>query len=127
MKKLNSAIATLALVMYTFVPARAQYLGTLPKDQEWAIEVTSSASDDITLTVYYLGHNVDLIDAEMTVHSGTVVQRTFPKPGARVKRIVVEVDTPPGGRATLRFAVGNGAFGTSINLDDASRLVFNSV
>ena len=56
MRKLNCAIATLALVMYTFVPARAQYLGTLPKDQDWAIEVTSSANDDITLTIYYLGH-----------------------------------------------------------------------
>ena len=127
MRKLNCAIATLALVMYTFVPARAQYLGTLPKDQDWAIEVTSSANDDITLTIYYLGHNVDLIDAEMTVHSGTVVQRTFPKPGARVKRIIVEVDPPPGGRATLRFAGGNGTFGTPINLDNAGRLVFNIV
>jgi len=112
--------------MWTYVPARAVPLGTLPKDQEWSIEVTNqSPTSDIYVTVYYVGHSLDVIDAEMTVPGGAVMQRTFPKPGPRVKRIIIEVDLVPGALAVLRFPGLN--LGGGVNLDRDTRIVFNVV
>ena len=114
-------IAALAMMLWAQVPAHAEYLGMLPKDQDWTMEVISSSPDNIAITVYYLGNNLDVIEV-MTVPTGAVVQKAFSKPGSRTKRIIIEVDPSPGGRATFSF---NG--GTPINIDSSGRLVFNVV
>ena len=116
-------LAALGMVVSLSIPSHAEYLGTLPKDQEWTMEVTSSSAEDIAITVYYLGNNLDVIEV-ISVPTGTSVEKTFSKPGTRTKRIIIEVDTSPGGRATFRFS----AFPqTSLNVDGSSRLVFNVV
>lgn len=125
MKRVTCVFATVAILMWTSILARAVPLGTLPKDQEWSIEVTNqSHASDIYVTVYYLGHSLDVIDAEMTVTGGAVMQRTFPKPGPRVKRVIIDVDLVPGALAVLRFPDRSGG---GINLDSDRRIVFNVV
>lgn len=102
MKRLTCLLATLAMVICSYVPARAMPLGTLPKDQDWSVEVTSQTPGDTTLTVFYVGHNLDVIEV-MTVPGEAIAEQSFPKPGARVKRIIIEVDSF---RASLRFNHG---------------------
>jgi len=124
MKKLTCAIAALAMVMCSYVPMRAVPLGTLSKDKEWTLEFTSQTASPICVTIFYLGHNLDVIEAEMTLAGFAVEQRTFPKPGARVKRVIVEIDMLSGEHATLRFP--NTQMGAA-SLDGDVRLVFNVV
>ncbi|HEV8486527.1 MAG TPA: hypothetical protein VGV87_23480 [Blastocatellia bacterium] len=50
---------------------------------------------------------------------------TFPKPGTRVKRIIIEIDLAGGGHAALRFP--GTAIGGAVNLDGDTRIVFNVV
>jgi hypothetical protein len=120
MKRLTCMVAALATVMSAY-PVQAEYIGTLPKDQDWSVVVQNQGADDATLTIYYLGNNLDVIGF-MTVPLLSTGTETFPKPGNRVKRIIIEVDPALGGRAVV--TVGNL---NSLNCDEDKRLVFNVV
>lgn len=85
MKRFTCALATLAVVMCTYVPTRAEYLGTLSLDQDWTIEITNATLAPSSVTVYYLDkRGLDVIGT-MTVQGTNAVSQTFPKPGRNVR------------------------------------------
>ena len=118
MKRLTCALATLALVLCTYVPARAEYQGTLPNDQDWTLTITNTSNDRCAVRVYYVGRALDVIDVR-TVPSQTASTQTLPAPGKRVKTIVIEVDPPTGGRSIASI---NG--GAGLTIEGPARLVF---
>lgn len=120
MKRLTCALATLAMVLGTYVPAKAEYFGTLPREQDWELEVTNSSNSKCAIAVYYVDkRRVDLIESLTVSPAGLLVQ-TFPKPGPGVKYVFIELDPPPGGRATV--SINQGA---SYNVDEGKRLVLD--
>ena len=120
MKRLTCLLATVAMVLWTFVPAKAEYFGTLPREQDWALHLTNSSNDKCVLAVSYVDkRRVDLIETLTVSPAGSVVQ-TFPKPGPGVKYVFIEVDPSPGGRATISINQG-----TPFNVDEGKRLVLD--
>ena len=137
MKRLTCTLATLALVMATSIPARAEFKGTFQRDVPWMLEITSASFDNITATVCYLGRNLEVIEL-VTVQPGTTVQVNIPKPGRGVRRVVVDVDLPfpesltepPVSFARIRMVQGGLSFIdviTSSGPGDTHRFVFNVV
>lgn len=121
-RRLTCALATLAIVMCTYVPTRAEYLGTLSQDQDWTIEITNATIAPSSVTVYYLDkRGLDVIGV-MTVQGTNAVSQTFPKPGRNVRRVNIEVDPASGSFVTLRI---NG--GGAITIERSIRLVFDTV
>jgi len=109
MKRLTCTLAALAMVMSAYIPAQAEFKGTLQRDQDWFIEINSQSFDAIAVTVYYLGRNLEVVEI-MTVPAVVTIQRNIPKPGRGVKRVVVEVDPPLNGRCTIRIVQGAETF-----------------
>ena len=120
-KRLTCLLAALTMLMWTYIPAQAEYFGTLPNDQDWTMQVTNSANAPCAVRVYYVGRALDVIDV-LTVPSTITILNTLPSPGKRVKSIVIEVDPAPAGRATISV---NG--GVGINIDGPGRIVFDVV
>jgi hypothetical protein len=116
MKRMKRLIATyacaLAVLVWTCAPVRAETFGTLAHDQDWTLQVTNSTNDYGAVRVYYVGRALDVIDVftvpASTAQGNSVVERTLPAPGKRVKQVVIEVD-PPFGEGGCQFRINNGA------------------
>lgn len=122
MKKLICALATLAMVMCTHVPARAEFIGTLPSDQDWTIEITNATNSTTAETVYYVDkRGLDVIET-LTVIGTDPVQKTLPKPGNGVRRIIIQVDLSGGTQTTIRINQG-----APITIDASTQLVLDVV
>ena len=122
MKRLTCGLATLALVLCTWVPAQAEYLGTLPNDQELTLEITNATTAPSSVTVYYLDkRGLDVIGT-MTAQGTNAVSETFPKPGRNVRRVIIEIDPAPGNQTTLRINLSG-----AITIEKGTRLVFDVV
>jgi hypothetical protein len=119
MKRLAATFAALALLVGASWPAQAESLGTLPHDQDWTLEVTNSSSEATAVTVYYLGNNLDVI-AVLSVPAAGFLEETLTRPGNRVKRIVIELDPPPGGHTTVSINQG-----TPYQSEGSAHLVLN--
>jgi hypothetical protein len=113
-------LAAIAMMMWTYVPVRAEYLGRLPKDQEFTVEVTNAASSTTAVTVYYLDRRGLDVVGVVTVVGTVPVQQTFPKPGNGVRRVIIEMDPSPGQQAQLRINQG-----APITIENGLRLVFD--
>jgi hypothetical protein len=115
MKRLTCILAALALLMLTYIPAQAEFKGTLQRDQTWVLEVASSCSETTAVTVLSLGRNlkVELIES---VQPAATVQWEFPQTGRDVGRIIIEVDPGHNGalncQATVRIVQGSTMFST---------------
>ena len=121
-KRLTCALATLAIVMCTYVPTRAEYLGILSRDLDWTLEITNATIAPSSVTVYYLDkRGLDVIRT-MTVQGTNAVSETFPKPGQNVRRVIIEIDPSLGAQATVRINGGGAA-----TIDKGTRLVFDTV
>jgi hypothetical protein len=95
-------------------PAKAEYFGTLPREQDWVLQLTNSSNGKCVVAVYYVDkRRVDLIET-LTVSPAEILMHTFPKPGPGVKYVFVEVDPSPGGRATVSINQT-----TSLSVDEA--------
>ena len=122
MKRLTCALATLAMVMCTYVPARAEFIGSLPRDQDWTIEITNATNSTTAETVYYVDkRGLDVIET-LTVIGTDPVQKTLPKPGNGVRRIIIQVDLSGGTQTTIRINQG-----APITIDASTRLVLDVV
>ena len=119
-KRFACLLATVAMVLGTFVPAKAEYFGTLLREQDWLLEVINSSNSKCIVSVFYVDkRRVDLIES-LTVSPAGQLVHTFPKPGPGVKYVFIEVDPPPGGQATVGVNQS-----TSINLVEGKRLVLD--
>jgi hypothetical protein len=106
MKRLTCTLATLALVMCTYIPAHAEWLGKLPRDQEFTIEITNAVASTTAVTIYYVDRRGLDVIATMTVIGTNPTQETLPKPGQGVRRVIIQVDPTPGHQAQLRLNQG---------------------
>jgi hypothetical protein len=123
-KRLICTLAALAIFIGTCPQAGAAWVGRLPRDQDWQLELTGATNSTYSLTVYYLDARGSEVIGIMTVAGTDPVTQTFPKPGRSVKRIVIEVDPTPGSQCAIRINQGS-----SITIDDPSgvRLVLDVV
>jgi len=119
--RLTCLLTALAVLLCTYVPAQAEYLGTLSHDQDWTLTVTNTSNDTCAVRVYYVGRALDVIETR-TVPTQTSSTQTLPAPGRRVKSIVIEVDAPAGGRA-----IGSINGGAGYTIEGHARLVFDVV
>lgn len=126
MKTLIPAIAALALLLTSCDPAQATYMGTAYSDQPLSLMIQNASGDRLAVTVYYLGSRQTVVALE-SVPAATAMAPgagsfSFPNPGKGVRRIVVEIDVPVGGRiATTINAL------PSINADGDARYVLDVV
>jgi hypothetical protein len=119
-KRLTCLLATVAMVVGTYTPAKAEYFGTLPREQDWVLQLTNSSNDKCVVAVYYVDkRRSDLIETLTVSPAGMLVQ-TFPKPGPGVKYVFIEVDPSPGGRAAVSINQS-----TTFNVDEGKRLVLD--
>jgi hypothetical protein len=129
MKKIICAFALLAISMTTYIPARAEFKGTLQRDQPWVLEVDNSASTkSVSVTVFFLGRGFDY--ESITVQPGATLGQEFPKGRKDIKRITIEVDPSHGDIIPVRIVQGTTAFAaTFCNIDSTcthdGRLVFD--
>src|SRR5688572_22994957 len=102
MNRMNRLISTLpcavAILIWTSLPAQAEFRGALRNDIPVMVKVTAFPSNagNTAVTVYYVGRALD-VEGVFSVSPGTVFGQEFAKTGARVTRIIVEVDLPVGG------------------------------
>lgn len=107
MKRLTCTLATLAMVMWTYVPAKAEFNGTLPNDQEITITVINTLATTTAVTIYFVDkRGLDVI-GNMTVKGTNPTSETFPKPGRGVRRVIIQID-PSHGTQTV-VAIGGAA------------------
>ena len=101
MKRLTCALATLALVMCTYIPARAEFGGRLPRTEDLTITITNTAATTTLVTIYYLDkRGIDVVGT-MTATGTDPTLETFPKPGKGVRRVIIQVDPSPGTQTKL--------------------------
>ncbi len=127
MKRLTCTLAALALVMSAYIPAQAEFKGTLKRDQPWMLEINNASYDNATATVYYLGRDLEVAEL-VTVPSGGTVQTNITKPGRGVRRVIVEVDEAVNGEGTMRIVQGANAFSSNFTISregDTCRWVFD--
>ena len=79
MKNMKRRIATcacaLAVLVWICAPVRAEYLGTLPKDQDWSLQVANSSTDSCAATVYSLDkRGLDVIEVISVASAASVEQ-----------------------------------------------------
>lgn len=105
------------MLIWTCPPARAEYKGELRRDIEWFLNVDNSAAAGITaVTVHYLigksgEKEMSRDEIEIAVVTANArTQLTFSKPGRGVRRIIIEVDPPPGGTIDVEIATQNTSF-----------------
>src|SRR5215475_12924531 len=117
-RRIATCACALAALIWICAPARAEYKGELPRDQDITINLdNSAATGKSAITVYYLGNRPDEI--EFTAAPGARAQYVAPKPGKGVTRVIVEVDPPTG--ATLFVEVS----GHPHTCNGHTRLVFD--
>jgi hypothetical protein len=108
------------MVMWTFIPARAEYIGTLSRDLDWTLEITNSSNDKCVVTIYYVDRKgVELVEA-LTLPAAAQAVETLPKPGKDVKYVFIDVHPSLGGRATV--SINQSA---TLNIDVGKRLVLD--
>ena len=106
MKRLTCTLATLALVMCTYIPAQAEWIGRLPRDQEFTIEIINAMASTTAVTIYYVDRRGLDVIATMTVIGTSPTQETLPKPGQGARRVIIQVDPTPGYQTQLRINQG---------------------
>ena len=119
-------IAVLAVAIALIQPARAEFLGVLPSDRSWVLGVTHNPNEfdlPAAVTVYAVDRTVEVIGV-ITAPSGQTTSQVFPKPG-RAKRIMIEVDLPPGGSSTIFVNGASPSTCESVRRGDTFRFVFN--
>jgi hypothetical protein len=123
MKRVFCTLAALTMLIWTCPQAHADFIGSLPSDQEWQLEVTAATPSTNAATVYYLDRRggSDIVGI-MTVIGADPTSQTFPKPGRSVKRIIIEIDPSPGSQCTIRINQGG-----QITLADSSGSGFRLV
>jgi hypothetical protein len=111
------------MLMLTYIPAQAEFMGTLQKDQPWTLSIDNSNNPvPAGVTIFYLGgKNVDFdIHTLQALELLSLTDLRIPR-GTR--RIIIELDP---GRGLSTFAlVTQGPVGFSS--PDASRLVIDVV
>lgn len=95
MKILTCTLAALAMVMSTYIPARAEFFGTFQSNQPWILQLANASNrGEIAATVSYLAGKklefeaLPLVPAATT---STFEMKPIPK---NVTRIIIEVDLP---------------------------------
>ena len=101
MKRLNCALATLAMVMCTYIPARAEFGGRLSSNQEFTVVITNTSATTTVVTIYYIDKRGLDVVGMMTVSGTDPVLETFPKPGRDVRRVIIQVDPSPAQQVKL--------------------------
>lgn len=99
MKRLTCALAVLAMVILTHIPAQAEFKGTLQRNQPWSIQIDNSANAfSAGVTVFHLGRRGVESDSftvpaggslEFFGWSGAFSDLSIPKD---TRRITIEVD-----------------------------------
>lgn len=121
MQRIMRRLTVLVMVMFTCSPVWAEYAGTLQRDQPFTVSITSASTDTVAVTVYYLDNrgtaNIEFMSVS---ESGVQVQQEFPRPGKGVRRVIIEVDPPSGGTASLRIDQF-----PPVNVDGSVRIVFD--
>ena len=130
MKRLTCILAALAMVMLTHIPAQAEFLGTLQRDQPWSLGVdNSNNTHPATVTIFYLGSKDPNFDI-YTVPAVTDLNLTNFRIPKGTRRIVVEVDPsfgePTGGLVTQQ-ASGFPLFSDPARGGETFRFVFDVV
>lgn len=111
-KRLACILATLAMVLGTYVPARAEFLGALSRSATANVfTITNNSPLRAAVTIYYLDERgVDLIVFETVPPAqegnGTVITISLPRFKQNIKRIMLQMDVPPSGSAEVMI---NGA------------------
>ena len=123
-KVLACTLATFAMVMCTYIPAQAEFKGTLQGVLPWALEIDNSANTEPTaVTIFYFGRNLDFVIH--TVPAGGSDSLTDLKIPKGTRRIIIEVNPGNGFFAPIRVIQGGSAFASPV-LGDV-RLVFDVV
>jgi hypothetical protein len=106
MKKLTCMLAALAMVMLTHIPAQAEFLGTLQRDQTWSLEVDNSNNALAAgVTIFYLGgKNVDY-DIH-TAPPAELVTFTISRMPRGTTRVIIELDPGRGLQCPVRLIQG---------------------
>jgi hypothetical protein len=104
MKRFICTLAAIAMLIWICPPARAEFRGELLRDIDWILNFDNSASAGPTaVTVHYLigkSGEKEISRDEIEIAAVDANARTrliFSTPGRGVRRIIIEVDPPPGG------------------------------
>ena len=120
-KRLICTVVALTLVMWAYIPSRAEYAGNVARDFGFTIEIQNTIDSTTTVTVYYVdSKGLDVIGT-LTVQGPTPFREAFPKPGKAVTRVIIDVDPSFGTQTSLRLNDG-----PPITMDEGKRLVFNT-
>ena len=126
MKGIKTFVCTLAAIatlLSAYVPVRAEYLGTLPRDVEWTLEVVNPVPTTTAVTVYYIDRRgITVIDVLTVGATPEPFVKTMPRPGRDARRIIVDVDPFPGFQVALRINSG-----PTLTIDRGMRLVFDAL
>ena len=107
-------LAVLAMLIWICPPARAEFKGELRRDIEWILIVDNSAAAGPTaVTIHYLigksgEKKISRDEIEIAaVDANARTQLFFSTPGRGVRRMIIEVEPPPG--ATIDVEVTQSA------------------
>jgi hypothetical protein len=89
---LISVLCALAMVMVTYTPARAEYVGTFTQSTPYTFEVQTTTKVAVTFLLITSKGRLDVEDV-LTFDANTVgaQQRTIPR---NIDRVIVKVDVP---------------------------------
>ena len=100
-KKIICTIAAVAMVMWAYTPARAEFITTLKRDTTPTVTVANASNAKTSVRVYYLDRRgVDVILISF-VPPGESVVWTLEKIGRATQCVIIEVDVPQGGTSTV--------------------------
>lgn len=102
-KRTICALAAVAMVIATHIPAKAINKGELARNKVVEVAVDNTNRDPTTVTVYFIDNRgIDVVEM-VTVPAGELnFIITLPRLGRATKRVVIELDN---GNADGRFTV----------------------
>jgi len=124
MKRLMCMLAVIGATLWLASTARAEYLGTLQRDEGWVLNVDNTGGFDpgTAVTIRFVLGKRDAVVVR-TVPAHERAQISFPAPLPNDVRIIIEVDPSPLSTAELEVAQGDLSFKWTSN--GFSRAVFD--
>jgi hypothetical protein len=134
MKRIRKLIATftcaIALVLLTVMPAKADFFGTLRRDQPWQLQIANGSSNaPVAATVVSIvGRKFDVEALPLVPAAGTS-NVEMPGMSKNTIRIIIEVDPPLNGTlpTTAIVVVTQGANTYSADFTGHGRMVLDVI
>jgi hypothetical protein len=111
-KRLICALCVLAMVMLTYTPAQAEYLGCLRSDTQYTLEVNTTTRVALTILLVTTRGRLEveeILAFDPPAYAAQV--RTFPR---NIDRVILVADAPINGSGILKITQGTSRFELSV-------------